>query len=68
MRLFLHVFLMTLVVSIIQTILFWPTGLARRIWPAHPILFITIIAAVSAIVIQVLLSRDARSQGSRPTR
>ena len=59
---------MTLVVSIIETIVFWPSGLAQKIWPAHPILLITVIAGVSAIIVQALLSHDARSQNSRPPR
>jgi hypothetical protein len=63
-----RVFLITLVVSIIETIVLWPSGLAQKIWPTHPILAITVIAAVSGIVIQVLLSHDARSQGSRRPR
>ena len=64
----MRVFLITLVASIFETIVFWPTGLAQKIWPAHPILFITLIAAVSGIVIQMLLSHEARRQGSRPSR
>lgn len=64
----MRVFLITLAVSIFQTVVLWPTGLAQKIWPAHPILLITVIAAVSGIVIQALLSPDARSQASKPPR
>ncbi|MGO8792626.1 MAG: hypothetical protein ACLQVL_35285 [Terriglobia bacterium] len=64
----MRVFLITLAVSIFQTIVLWPTGLAQKIWPAHPMLFITVIAVVSGIVIQALLSRDARSQRLSPPR
>jgi hypothetical protein len=68
MRLFLRVFVITLLVSIFQTIVLWPTGLAHKIWPAHPLLLITIIAGVSAIIVQTLLSNDARRQDSKPPR
>jgi hypothetical protein len=57
--------MITLVVSILETIIFWSLGLARKIWPAHPMLFITIIAAVSGILIQALLSTDTRSHDSK---
>jgi len=66
MRVFWRVFLITLVASIFQTIILWPTGLAHKIWPAHPILLITLIAGVSAIMIQMLVSHDAHTPGSGP--
>ena len=60
----MRVFLITLVVSIFETIGLWSFGLAKRIWPNHPILAITVIAAVSGIVIQTLLSTESRKQKS----
>jgi flagellar biosynthesis protein FliQ len=66
MRVFLQVIVITLLVSIFQTMVLWPTSLARRIWPAHPLLLITLIAGVSAVIVQSLLSRDARRQNSKP--
>ena len=68
MRVFWRVFLITLAVSIFQTIILWPTGLAQKIWPAHPILLITLIAGVSAIIIQLVISHEDRTQGSGPPR
>jgi hypothetical protein len=50
------------VVSILETSVLWSFGLAQKIWPAHPILAITLIAGVSGIVIQALLSQDGRSE------
>ena len=58
----MRVFLITLVVSIFETIVLWGFGLAQKIWPAHPLLVITLIAGVSGIVIQALLSQEARRQ------
>jgi len=65
-RLFLRVFVITLVVSVLETYFLWSSGLAQKIWPAHPILAITLIAGVSGIVIQVLISHDAQSQDPGP--
>jgi hypothetical protein len=64
----MRIFLITLVVSIFETIVLWSFGLAQKIWPAHPLLAITAIAAISAIVIQALLSTDTRSRDSRRSR
>jgi hypothetical protein len=60
-----RVFLITLAVSIFETIFLWSFGLAQKIWPAHPLLAITVIAGVSGIVIQALLSQDAHSGKSK---
>ena len=62
----MRVFLITLVVSILETIFLWTFGLAQRIWPTHPLLAISLIAGVSAIVIQALLSEHAKRRASRP--
>ena len=49
-------FLMTLLVSVVASIVFWNFGLARLIWPAHPLFTTTVLAMICGIVTQVLWS------------
>jgi hypothetical protein len=54
----MRVFLITLAASIALSIGLWNFGLARRIWPSHPLLATTLIAAGCATAVQLLLTRD----------
>ena len=65
MQTFLRSFLVTLLVSIIITVVFWYLGLAKHLWPAHPMLATAIVAAISAIVAD-RLTRQPRTQNSAP--
>lgn len=56
MRIFLYEF----GVSIVTSILFWNFGLARHIWPAHPILCTTLLAMLCGMVTHYVLKYDAR--------
>lgn len=58
----MRVFLITLAMSIGLTVLFWNLGLANRIWPAHPMLLLTLVAAACGIAIQALLPRDRAAE------
>ena len=40
-------FLISLAVSIVLTVIFWSFGVAHRIWPAHPMLATTLVAAIA---------------------
>jgi len=67
---YLRNFLITLVLSIGGTIVFWNFGLARLIWPAHPMLATTLIIGLAALVLQFLLSekrqpKEAKSLASK---
>jgi hypothetical protein len=53
---YLRNFLITLVLSIGGTVVLWNFGLARLIWPAHPMLATTLIIGLAAIVLQFLIS------------
>jgi hypothetical protein len=54
----MKIFLAVLGVSTVSSIVLWNFGLAHKIWPAHPIFTTTVIAALCAIVAQLLLSED----------
>jgi len=60
-------FLMTLLVSVVASIVFWNFGLARLIWPAHPLLATTILATICGIITQVVYSepKTPAAQGSK---
>jgi hypothetical protein len=48
----MRIFLMTLLVSIVASIVFWNFGLARLIWPGHPLLATTLMAMGCGIGVQ----------------
>ncbi len=54
-------FLVELGVSIVASVLFWNFGLARHIWPAHPLLCTTILATVSGMVAHFLLQSEPKA-------
>ena len=58
-------FLITLAVSIGGTIVFWSFGLARFIWPAHPMLATTLIIGLVAIVLPLLLADHTQTEGPK---
>ena len=55
-----RIFLITLGVSIVASILFWNFGLAQRIWPGHPLLCTTLLAWAAGVMTQTLLTHDAK--------
>jgi hypothetical protein len=61
----MRIFLLTLGVSIVATIVFWNFGLAARLWPAHPLICATFFAWVCAIIAQSLLTHDAKQEKLR---
>lgn len=61
----MRIFLITLVVSTVSSIILWQFGLASRIWPARPFLATILIAAGCGTAIQLLLSRDKAAQNSK---
>ena len=61
----MRVFLIDLVASIVISIGLWEFGLARQIWPAHPYLATSLIVAVSCIVLQIVLKRDASEEKTK---
>jgi hypothetical protein len=58
-------FLFTLLASTIASIMLWNFGVAHIIWPAHPLLATTVIAAIFAILVQSLLSKDAATRAKQ---
>jgi len=58
----MRIFLITLLVSTVAGIVLWNFGLASRIWPAHPILATTVIAAVCGTVVQLVLAYETAGQ------
>ncbi len=58
----MRIFLITFGVSILSTIGLWNFGLARMIWPSHPLLATTVLATICGIVTQELLRADAVRQ------
>jgi len=52
-------FLIDLTFSIVISFGLWEFGLARRIWPAHPYLAISLLTAVTCAILQVVLKKDA---------
>ena len=58
----MRVFLITLAMSMGLTLAFWSFGLAHRIWPTHPLLLTSLVAAVCAIAVQTFLGRDDAAQ------
>jgi hypothetical protein len=55
-------FLISLAVSIVLTVIFWNFGVAHRIWPAHPMLATTLVAAIACGSLQVMLSPREKSR------
>jgi hypothetical protein len=51
-------FLITLLVSTVASIVFWQFGLAGKIWPAHPFVAALVLAALCGIVIQLVLTYE----------
>lgn len=60
----MRAFLLTLVATTVLSIILWQFGVAQHIWPAHPLLAITIIAGVGGSAFQMLLNRDAKRDRS----
>lgn len=56
-------FLIDLTFSIVISFGLWEFGLARRIWPAHPYLAISLLTAVTCAILQIVLKKDAESKG-----
>ena len=54
----MRVFVAVLGVSMVSSIVLWNFGLAHRIWPTHPILATTVIAALCAMMTQLIVSED----------
>jgi hypothetical protein len=61
----MRVFLWTLAVSILATIIFWNFGLAAKLWPAHPLICATFFAWVCAVITQQLLRAEAAQKKSQ---
>jgi hypothetical protein len=53
----MRVFLLTLVASTVPSILFWNFGLAQKVWPTHPVLLTTVIAAICGSAVQIHFRR-----------
>jgi hypothetical protein len=53
-----RIFLITLLVSTVASIVFWQFGLAGKIWPAHPFVAALVLAALCGIVIQLVLTYE----------
>jgi hypothetical protein len=53
-----RIFLITLLVSTVASIVLWQFGLAGRIWPAHPFVAAVALAALCGIVIQLVLTYE----------
>jgi len=58
----MRIFLITLGVSIVTSIMFWNFGLAQRIWPSHPLLCTTLLAWACAMTTQLLPIDDAKQK------
>jgi hypothetical protein len=56
-------FLIDLTFSIVISFGLWEFGLARRIWPEHPYLAISLLTAVSCAAFQIVLRDKAKSSG-----
>jgi hypothetical protein len=61
----MRVFLTTLAVSTVSSIVLWNFGLAHRIWPAHPIFATALIAALCGIATQLILSENHSKSAGR---
>lgn len=61
----MRIFLITLGVCIVTSILLWNFGLAQRIWPAHPLWCTTLLSMFSGILADQLLKQEARSRGPK---
>ncbi len=61
----MRIFLLTLLISTVLSIVLWNFGLAHRIWPAHPVLATAIVAAVGAAAFQLMLTRDRSNDSAR---
>lgn len=57
----MRIFLITLLVSTVATIVFWNFGLAGKIWPAHPFFAAVVLAAACGIVVQLVLTYETSS-------
>jgi len=57
----MRIFLITLFVSTVASIVLWNFGLAAKIWPAHPILATAAIAAICGTVVQLVLTYETAS-------
>jgi len=56
----MRTFLATLFASLVASIFLWNFGVAAKIWPSHPLLATTILATVTGILVQKVLTWDAR--------
>jgi len=61
----MKVFLISLAVSIVQTIIFWNFGVAAKIWPEHPMLLLFILAIVSGAIVQIVLPKIEAQQAAQ---
>ncbi len=57
----MRIFLITLLASSVASIVLWNFGLATKIWPAHPILATTVVAAICGTVVQLVLTYETAS-------
>ena len=61
----MRIFLITLGVSLVTSIILWNFGVAERIWPAHPLWCTTLLAMACGITAQKLLTDDAARRISK---
>ena len=57
----MRIFLITLLVSTVASIVFWNFGLAGKIWPAHPLFAAVVLASICGIVVQLVLTYETAS-------
>ncbi|MGA7634705.1 MAG: hypothetical protein WCB11_28400 [Terriglobales bacterium] len=57
----MRIFLITLLVSTVASIVFWNFGLAGKIWPAHPLFATVVLACICGIVVQLVLTYETAS-------
>lgn len=55
----MRIFLITLLVSAVASIVLWNFGLAHKIWPSHPIVATAVIAVVCGIGVQLALTYES---------
>jgi hypothetical protein len=57
----MRIFLITLLVSTVSSIVLWNFGLAGKIWPAHPLFTTVVLAAACGTVVQLVLTYETAS-------
>lgn len=61
----MRIFLMTLLVSLVASVVLWNFRLAHLIWPAHPLLATTLMAMGCGIAVQMAMTRERDNQRAR---